>query len=68
MGFLMDLDEYDEADLIAEIERRAAARASGHCDYCGRTLGSRWLRTDDTGLAHTVCCKHPERHDMEQEN
>lgn len=36
MGYHVDMDEYSEAQLTAELERRANARAMGHCDYCGR--------------------------------
>lgn len=34
----MGLDEYPEAELIAELEERRARRRRGLCDYCGRPL------------------------------
>ncbi len=36
MSHLMDLDEYDEAALRAELKQRSDARAQGLCDYCKR--------------------------------
>jgi len=36
MGYPMDLDEYDEARLVGELERRRALRVQGLCDYCER--------------------------------
>lgn len=45
----MDLDEYTEARLVAELARRSTARRQGICDYCGRT-------------PDTPTCRFPERH------
>ncbi len=39
MGYMMDLDEYSETALQAELARRAAARSAGNCDYCGGIAG-----------------------------
>lgn len=38
MGYPMDLDEYAEERLHAELIRRRDARLSGRCDYCGCPL------------------------------
>ena len=50
---MRDLDELDEEELTAELERRAVARTAGLCDYCGRS-------------SSTTSCKFPERHRQEQ--
>jgi hypothetical protein len=49
MSFTKDLDEYTEAQLTAEFNRRCDLRHAGKCDYCGRP------RTEPP-------CKFPERH------
>jgi hypothetical protein len=36
VSYPKDLDEYTEAELKAELERRQKAREAGLCDYCGR--------------------------------
>lgn len=46
----MDLDEYPETQLRAELARRADARERGLCDYCGRPKAA-------------PTCRFPERHD-----
>jgi len=51
MSYPRDLDEYTSEDLVAEIMRRQAARASERCDYCNR------LPTQDA-------CKFPARHNL----
>lgn len=45
----MNLDEYNEEEVAAEITRRARARKEGLCDYCLRPPGSE-------------PCKFPARH------
>ena len=35
---LLDLDEYDESKLLAELERRKKLRDEDKCDYCGRDV------------------------------
>jgi hypothetical protein len=49
MGYPRDLDEYEEEELRAELDRRAKLRADGKCDYCGRSI-------------HVPTCKFQERH------
>lgn len=49
MGYPLDLDEYDEARLVAELRKRRALRELGFCDYCGRPY-------------NTPSCKFPDRH------
>ncbi len=36
MSYPMDLDQYSEAALKDELERRRKLRADGRCDYCGQ--------------------------------
>lgn len=55
MSYPMDLDEYDEQRLIAELVRRATARANGKCDYCTYPMGEPTPR----GYAS---CRFPDRH------
>lgn len=38
MGYGLNLDEYRESRLKEELERRAALRAKGLCDYCERAI------------------------------
>lgn len=45
----MDLDEYSEHVLVAELKRRNALRVENLCDYCRRS-------------ADSTPCKFPERH------
>ncbi len=45
----LGLDEYTESDISLELRDRAAKRASGLCDYCGRT-------------PQDPVCKYPGRH------
>ena len=49
MSYPTGQDERDEADLLAEVARRAAARARDECDYCG-------------GAAGSAPCRFPRRH------
>lgn len=49
MSYPIDLDEYREETLRAELLRRTTQRSLGLCDYCGRT-------------SDLVSCKFPERH------
>jgi hypothetical protein len=49
MSYPRDLEEYRTGELIEELERRAAHRRAGLCDYCGRTPS-------------TPPCKFPQRH------
>ena len=49
VSYLFDLDEYSEARLRGELERRLLLRAQGLCDYCRRP-------------SKTSPCKFPERH------
>jgi hypothetical protein len=49
MGFPLNLDEYTEEQLAAELERRKQAHAAGLCDYCKRPPSE-------------PPCKFPERH------
>lgn len=50
MSYPIDLDEMDEDDLVAEIQRRKLMRSMGRCDYCGSKDRSRK-------------CKMPMRHE-----
>lgn len=50
MGYPMDLDEYDEVQLNAELDCRKQRRADGKCDYCNRPFKTQ------------PSCKFPERH------
>lgn len=36
MSYPMDLDDYDDEDLINELARRCAERSKGNCDACRR--------------------------------
>lgn len=45
----MDLDEQSDQELVAELERRAALRSKGKCDYCG-------------GDTNATACRFPSRH------
>lgn len=49
-----DLDEMDEEQLVAELNRRAKLRAKGRCDYCGQHYSA-------------PSCKLPERHTPRRE-
>lgn len=49
MSYAMTLDEVEESDLVAELNRRLELRDRGLCDYCGRRP-----------VAPT--CKFPKRH------
>jgi hypothetical protein len=49
VGYVLDLDEFDESDLRAELSRRSSLRKRGLCDYCERSSKS-------------SPCKFPERH------
>jgi len=51
MSYPLDLDEYSEARLIAELTHRATLRAEGVCDYCGRN-------------SNLPACRFPERHNL----
>lgn len=50
MSYSIGLDEYRESVLQEELERRAALREKGLCDYCERAIEV------------TSSCKFPERH------
>ncbi len=50
MSYPIDLDEYSDRDLKAELQRRRAADEKGLCTYCGRRKGL------------VPACKFPERH------
>lgn len=67
MSYMLDLDEYSEAQLQGELDRRKAARDKGLCDYCGngrhesmrkylQRTGKLYARASDGP------CKFPERH------
>lgn len=78
MSYMKDIDEYSEAELQRELDRRRERRTAGNCDYCNRELGSRWRQLDPRKFDPHVrpwpavteensllgCCKFPERHDM----
>jgi hypothetical protein len=49
VSYRLDLDEYEEKDLVDEIARRRRLRMQGLCDYCERPSDS-------------PPCKFPERH------
>lgn len=49
MSYPRDLDEIPEQELLAEISRRATARAGRRCDYCGLP-------------PELPVCRFPERH------
>ena len=53
MSYIKPLDEYDESELLLELELRKMRRDSGVCDYCGRPP------TDEGKGDH---CKFPHRH------
>lgn len=53
MSYPMDLDEYTEKALRAELKLRADRRAAGRCDYCNRT-------------PETNPCRFPERHQLKR--
>lgn len=40
MGFIIQLDEYQDYELASELARRMEARKKGLCDYCKRPHGS----------------------------
>lgn len=48
MSYPKDLDEYNERELLQELERRKTLREQGKCDYCGGD--------------GPVACKFPTRH------
>lgn len=50
MSYPMSLDEYTDAELQAELDRRYRDRRAGKCDYCHRPFTS------------MPACKFPERH------
>lgn len=55
MGYgIMGLDEYPEADLLVELERRKRLRRRGMCDYCRRPIKIDGKRTEP--------CRFPGRH------
>lgn len=39
MSYCLDLDEYTDEQLHAELERRLAKRLDGLCSYCDKPLG-----------------------------
>jgi hypothetical protein len=51
VSYPLDLDEYDEERLLAELRLREERRLAGRCDYCNRP-------------PTTPACKFPERHAM----
>jgi hypothetical protein len=51
MSYPLDLDEYSERSLQAELELRASLRSQGLCDYCRQT-------------GDKPACKFPERHKL----
>lgn len=40
MSYNRELEDYSDAELQIEIERRTKLRAAGMCDYCERPLTS----------------------------
>lgn len=39
MSLPRSLDEFEEHELVGELERRKIRRELGRCDYCGREAG-----------------------------
>lgn len=54
MSYPRDLDEFEEAELVREIDLRRTRRAVGRCDYCRREAGQ------------PPSCKFGERHHNEE--
>lgn len=44
MSYPKNLDEYEDKELTAELERRIVARQKGQCDYCGHSPRSKPCR------------------------
>lgn len=59
MSFPRDLDEYSEAELRAELTRRAQVRSTGACDYCGRPVNAEPCRFP---ARHQTAAEPLERH------
>jgi hypothetical protein len=55
----LDLDEYSEEALRAELVRRREARARLVCDYCGREAGTRPCKFPDRHSAEYIVRDHP---------
>lgn len=69
MGYMLDLDEYEEKELADELARRQLRRENGLCDYCGNKAGVSILRhkQDTYGPDYPYAatdgpCKFPVRH------
>lgn len=52
MSYSRDLDEYNESELLRELQRRNDLRRDGNCDYCKRHR----IITKDAP------CRFPNRH------
>ena len=62
MSYPMDLDEYTEAQLTAEIRKRKELRAAGLCDYCERPPTATPCKMTSRHHHHeTVLPKEPQR-------
>jgi hypothetical protein len=57
MSYRLDLDEYTEEALLAELKLRAERRSAARCDYCNRPIWEKGVLTSP--------CKFPERHKLE---
>lgn len=57
MSHFRDIDEYTEAQLRAELERRASLRERGLCDYCGQAQSAKPCRFPDR---HRAAAPRPE--------
>lgn len=49
MSYPKDLDEYDDEELMEELDKRAVRRKRGICDYCGQKF-------------EAPSCRFPHRH------
>lgn len=65
----MDLDEYKESTLLAELARRQKLREQGRCDYCANAVGVpiRKEQPDGTIYVGSDSCKMYARHRGEVE-
>lgn len=51
MSYPRDLEEYNEHELMTELERRRRLHAEGKCDYCGRRGDTNPCRFEHRHLA-----------------
>lgn len=69
MGYPRGLDEYSEAELVGELERRRSLRRKGLCDYCSHPAGQNipvYQRSPQhKPVGGGSSCIFPERHSGE---